>query len=65
MKVILWFAALYIFKYHPCMPREICTRHAVLEETAVVMKSTPKLIPVDADLTAQMEVVESLGKKLK
>ena len=53
-----------IFLSHQCFARDICTQSAVLQQTGIVQTSRTKSLPIAADVTSQLEVLQDLGEFL-
>lgn len=62
--MLLWMLWIIILHHHS-LARDICTKSAVLEQTGIVQMATSKSLPISADVTSQLEVVQSLGECLQ
>ena len=58
MNVFLW---IYVLVINGAYARDICTPSAVLEELGSVRRGVTKSIPINADLSAHMEIADTLG----
>ena len=55
---LIWLCSLF----HSSLGRDFCAKDAVLEEFALARTSVTKAIPVSGDVSAQVEVMDSMGK---